>query len=155
MKETINKMTEKQIALLTLALTVVALVIGIALPEIRAALGLEGRGTKIEQSQASVANAEMEDLPETDIPTPPTPPGSKKELPRTELKEDYSNGGAQTGEFIVFPGVTFTNTGYLKGKVIIEKGATFKNTGAIEGEVINKGGKFENTGYLDGPLKTE
>jgi hypothetical protein len=156
MKESINKLTEKQIALFTLALTVLALVIGIAMPEIRAALGLEpGDGNyRNERSQES-AVAKANTATSIDIPTPPQPPGAEKKLALVEIKKDYANSGAQTGEFIVFSGVTFKNTGFLSGKVIIQKGATFKNTGAIEGEVINKGGTFENTGYLDGPLTVE
>lgn len=160
MKETINKLTEKQIAFLTLGLTALALVIGIALPEIRAALGLdaEREGYRSERSHRrdkddAFPKANTATL--SDIPTPPVPAGADKSLARMEIKKDYSNSGAQSGEFIVFSGITFKNTGFLKGKVIIQKGATFKNTGAIEGEVINKGGTFENTGYLDGPLTVE
>lgn len=160
MKETINKLTEKQIALLTLGLTVLALVIGIALPEIRAALGLEGGNGQSRTAQnvgaekeEALINANTATL--SDIPKPPTPPGAEEKLALVEIKKDFSNSGMQTGEFVIFEGVTFENTGYLKGKVIIQKGGTFKNTGAIEGEVINKGGTFENTGYLDGPLTVE
>lgn len=161
MKETINKLTEKQIAFITLGLTALALVIGIALPEIRAALGLEtergdyyGERSQRRDKEDALAKANTATtLP--DIPKPPSPPGTEEKLARVEIKKDYANSGAQSGEFIVFSGVTFKNTGFLTGKVIIQKGATFKNTGAIHGEVINKGGTFENTGYLDGPLTVE
>ena len=154
MKETINRLSEKQIALLTLALTVMALVVGIALPEIRAMLGLESDSYN---AKPRVERQEREARKHNDmgIPKPPPPPGVEEALPITEIKQDYSNTGAQTGEFVVYSGVTFKNTGFLKGKVVIQKGATFVNSGAIEGTVINQGGKFENTGYLDGPLKIE
>lgn len=161
MKETINKLSEKQIALITLALTIVALVIGIALPEIRTALGLEHSSSRVESSEASIIQEDELSKPnkieEMDTPAPPAPPTADKEkkLPRVEIKKDYANSSIQNGEFIIFSGVTFKNSGYLTGKVIIQKGATFKNTGAIEGEVINKGGTFTNTGYLDGPLTVE
>lgn len=153
MKETLNRLSEKQIALITLALTAMALVIGIALPEIRTMLGLEAAyETRSDRSKGSRDGKKYADL---GIPKPPAPPGTAVALPVTEIKQDYSNSGSQTGEFIVFSGVTFKNTGFLKGKVVIQKGATFVNNGAIEGTVVNKGGKFENTGYLDGPLTVE
>ncbi len=161
MKETINRLTEKQIALITLALTIVALVIGIAMPEIRTALGLEGSSSSMRPAEASMlpenALSKSKQIEEMDNATPPAPPtaGKEKKLPRVEIKKDYANSSMQNGEFIVFSGVTFKNSGYLTGKVIIQKGATFKNMGTIEGEVINKGGTFTNTGYLDGPLTVE
>lgn len=158
MKETINKLSEKQIALFTLALTIVALVIGIALPEIRAALGLEseraGRARHFDK-----AALQTQDMADINLPEPPPPPDADQEKPeklaRIEIKKDYANSGMQTGEFIIYPGVTFENTGFLSGKVIIQKGATFKNTGAIEGDILNKGGTFTNTGFLDGALTVE
>lgn len=160
MKETINKLTEKQIAFITLGLTALALVIGIALPEIRTALGLETErgdyyGERSQRRDKDDASVKANNATLSDIPKPPSLPGTEEKLARVEIKKDYSNTGAQSGEFIVFSGVTFKNTGFLKGKVIIQKGVTFKNTGAIEGEVLNKGGTFENTEYLDGPLTVE
>lgn len=148
MKEAINRLSEKQIALITLALTVAALLIGIALPEIRVALGLDRE--RVQYSQKPVA--EIQNM----MPEPPTTPvAGQEKLPRVEIKKDYANSGAQNGEFIIYSGVTFKNTGFLSGKIIIQKGATFKNTGAIEGDVLNQGGTFTNTGYLDGALKVE
>lgn len=155
-KETIHKLTEKQIALITLALTVVALIIGVALPEIRTALGLESeRSERYAGRKKHEDKVLAQDIADIDIPEPPVPGADKKDLPRVEIKKNYSNSGAQNGEFIIYPGVTFENTGFLSGKIIIEKGATFKNTGAIEGDILNKGGTFKNTGFLDGALTVE
>lgn len=153
MKETFERLSEKQIALITLGLTVVALFVGIALPEIRSMIGLDHykKSEPVGQSQASV----IPDRAAAETPDSPTPPVPEEQLQRTEIKQDFSNSGAQTGEFVIFPGVTFKNSGFLKGKVIIEKGAKFINSGAIEGTVVNKGGTFTNTGYLNGPLKVE
>ncbi len=153
MKETINRLSEKQIALITLALTAVALVIGIALPEIRTMLGLEA--TYETRNDRPRGDRDGKKYADVGIPKPPAPPGAETALPVTEIKQDYSNSGAQTGEFIIFSGVTFRNSGFLKGKVVIQKGATFINSGSIEGRVVNQGGKFENTGFLDGPLTVE
>jgi hypothetical protein len=157
MKEVVNKLSEKQIALITLALTVVALIIGVALPEIRTALGLEKNTTESpRQANTDKATVQNQNIADINLPKPPPTPGTDKEnLPRVEIKKDYENSGAQTGEFIIYPGVTFENTGFLSGKVIIQKGATFKNTGAIEGDILNKGGTFKNTGFLDGALTVE
>lgn len=158
MKETINRLSEKQIALITLGLTVIALVVGIALPEIRSILGLEGGNYDSRPRKERIfadRDRKEHEVADAAIPTPPSPPGGEETLTRTEIKQDFANSGAQTGEFVIYTGVTFKNSGFLKGKVVIEKGATFINSGAIEGTVVNKGGTFTNTGFLDGPLKME
>ncbi|GEM_PF-2331313 len=160
MKEKINKLSEKQIALITLSLTIIALIIGIALPEIRVALGLDSDRSDY-RAERSQSRDERIDKPfveagNVNIPKPPKPPGTAEEnLPKVEIKKDYENSSFQNGEFIIYSGITFKNTGMLTGKIIIQKGATFINSGAIEGDVLNKAGTFKNTGYLDGALTVE
>lgn len=160
MKETINKLSEKQIALITLSLTIIALIIGIALPEIRVALGLESDRVAY-RTEPSHLRDERSGKPFIEagngsIPKPPKPPGTAEEnLPKVEIKKDYENSSFQNGEFIIYSGITFKNTGMLTGKITIQKGATFINSGAIEGDVLNKGGTFKNTGLLDGALTVE
>ncbi|MDX1940759.1 MAG: hypothetical protein SFU99_09425 [Saprospiraceae bacterium] len=145
MKNIFENLTEKQIAVFSLLLTAVAVIIGVALPEIRSVLGLNGSGDESEYVASSMTAQGENDAETARI--------ESDGLNLVEITESDTLWSVKQGEFVIYPNVHYVILGAAEGKMTIKEGANVELLGVFKGDVLNEGGKFKVLGVHEGSLK--
>ncbi|MBK7871779.1 MAG: hypothetical protein IPJ74_14425 [Saprospiraceae bacterium] len=145
MKNIFENFTEKQIAVFSLLLTAAAVIVGIALPEIRSMMGLDGRVDESEYEVSSMIAQGENDAETARI--------ESDELNLVEITESDTLWSVKQGEFVIYPNVHYVILGAAEGKMTIKTGANVELLGVFKGDVLNEGGKFKVLGVHEGSLK--
>lgn len=145
MKNIFENLTEKQIAVFSLLLTAAAVIVGIALPEIRSMMGLDGRADEPEYEVSSMIAQGENDAETARI--------ESDELNLVEITESDTLWSVKQGEFVIYPNVHYVILGAAEGKMTIKTGANVELLGVFKGDVLNEGGKFKVLGVHEGSLK--